>query len=387
MGGYQVRTIDAVTSCDTWEVDLPHTATPASDSPYLVLGNCLIDMYSSSGEPGYESRETIDTMARSALGGGFARVGILPNTDPPTDNCTSAQFWRQLGNPFLPWGAITRGLKGEEMTDLAELAEVVVGFGDGQPIDNLALVRRVLEYVQPFGKPVLLFAQNRPLRAKGVMHEGKWSALYGMEGIPAVAETAQLAALLELVRYTQTPTHFMRISTGRSIQLIAQAKADDLPVTASVTWMHLCFSDRDLSSYSPHLKLNPPLASDADRHALITGIKTGVIDAIAIDHTPYTYEEKMVAFESAPSGCIGLEFALPVLWQELVETGLLSALELWRALSVGPARCLGIDLPNTKIWFDPHAVHTPSASLSRNSPFYGKPLRGKVLHTSLLPGP
>lgn len=378
MGGYQVRSIDALTSCDTWEVSPENIDPPASDSPYLVLGNALVDMYSTSGEPGHESRETIDSLGRCALQGGFARVGILPNTTPPTDNYASAQLWRSAGNPFLAWGAITKGLAGQEMADLADLAELVVGFCDPQPIDNLELVRRVMEYVQTFGKPLMLFAQDRDLRAKGVMYEGQWSTLYGMGGISAMAETARLAALLELVRSTQTPTHFMRISTARSIQLLAQAKADGLPITASVTWMHLCFTDRDLAHYSPHLKLNPPLASEIDRQALITAIKTGVIDAIAIDHTPYTYEEKMVAFESAPPGSIGLEFALGVMWQELVETGLLSALELWQALSVGPARCLGIDLPLGKIWFDPHATHTPRSSLSQNHPFAGKSVRGKV---------
>jgi len=399
MTGQQVRVIDAIVGSESLELITPSAADnfPSSIQPHiqdtrqpsmpsLVLGNALVDMHSSSGSPGYEQRETVASLQAGAVAGGFAKVGILPHTTPPIDNLASAEFWHRQGAPFLAWGAITLGLKGEQIADLGELAQLVVGFSDGKAITNLALLRWAMEYIKPLGKPIMLMPQNPDLASGGVAYQSKWSVQYGLGGIPTAAETSALAGLIELVRLTQTPTHFMRLSTARSVQLIAQAKADDLPITASVVWSHLCFSEQHLSSYDTNLKFNPPLPSEADRLALIEGVKTGVIDAIAIDHTPYTYEEKMVGFELAPSGAIGLELALPVLWHELVETKMLTALELWRAMSTGPARCLGIAPPQQKIWFAPYLHWTVNhlASLSRNTIYYGQPLKGKVISFSTL---
>ncbi|MFN3927544.1 MAG: dihydroorotase [Pseudanabaenaceae cyanobacterium] len=348
----KIRVIDAELGTDTWQTLIG--VGPEAKHSSLVMGTALVDMYSTSSEPGYEQRETLDQLRQLAEQGGFARVAVLPHTLPPIDNRTTAQFWHRLGQPLLAWGSLTVGLKGEQMTDLADLADWVVGFTDARPIANWELLRRLLEYVKPLGKPVMLMAQDRNLAGQGVMREGKWSVQCGLAGIPVTAETAVLAGLLELVRLTQTPTHFMRIASARAVALIAQAKADDLPVTASTTWLHLCFSDRATSSYDPRYKVNPPLPSEQDRLALIEGVKTGVIDAIAVDHIAYTYEEKMVAFESAPWGTTGLAEALPQLWRTLVQTQLLPPLTLWQALSSRPAKCLGIPVPKEKIWFDNH---------------------------------
>jgi len=393
MTGQQVRVIDVLSGSESLECitpsatdNFPNYIPDQPNTPALVLGNALVDMHSTSGSPGYEQRETIASLQAGAVAGGFARVCILPHTLPPIDNRASAEFWYRQGVPFLAWGAITVGLKGEQIADLGELAELVVGFSDGRAIANLGLLRRVMEYIKPLGKPIMLMPQNPDLARGGVAYESKWSVQYGLGGMPAAAETTALASLIELVRLTQAPTHFMRLSTARSVQLITQAKADDLPITASVDWSHLCLSERYLPSYDSNLKFNPPLPSEADRLALIQGIKTGAIDAIAIDHTPYTYEEKMVGFELAPAGAIGLELALPVLWHELVETQMLTAVELWQALSTGPARCLGIAPPQQKIWFAPYLHWTVNhlASLSRNSIYYGQSLKGKVISFSTL---
>jgi dihydroorotase len=348
----------------------------------LILGTGLVDMYSHSGEPGFEKRETLASLTQSAKKGGFIKVGILPTTHPAIDSATATEFWRSHSQ-FMPWGAITLNCKGEAMTDLAELSSHVIGFTDGKPLSNLALVRRVMEYIKPLEKPLMLWAWNRTLAEDGVMREGNYSLKYGLAGSPAIAETYALAGLLELVALTKTPTHFMKISTARSVELISQAKNAHLPITASVDWMHLWNEDRDLYSYDPNLNLSPPLGNSEDRMALIDGIKNGTIDAIAVDHTPYTYEEKTVDFESAPSGVIGLEFVLATLWQELVVTNQLTGLELWSALSVNPARCLGIkNLPLTTL-FDPHHLWTVNsgaiASLSANTSLYGKTLKGKVI--------
>jgi len=356
--------------------------TQVSDRTGLILGTGLVDMYSHSGEPGFEKRETITSLTQAAKNGGFAKVGILPSTQPAIDSATATEFWRSHSQ-FMPWGAITPNCKGEAMTDLAELAPYVIGFTDGKPISNLALVRRVMEYVKPLQKPLMLWAWNNTLAASGVMREGKWSLQYGLSGSPVTAETYALAGLLELVALTKTPTHFMKISTARSVELIAQAKNSHLPVTASVCWLNLWQEDRDLYSYDPNLHLSPPLGNSEDRTALIDGIKNGTIDAIAVDHTPYTYEEKTVDFESSPSGAIGLEFVLATLWQELVVTEKLTPLELWQALSTNPAKCLGIQGLSLSTLFDPDRIWTVNsgaiASLSSNTSHYSKTLKGKVI--------
>jgi dihydroorotase len=353
----------------------------------VVLGIGLIDLYSTSGEPGHESRETIAELVQSAKNGGFSNVGILPNTQPAIDDIAALEFWRNVhhkyGEILQPWGAITKGLEGKQLTDMAELAESVIGFTDGKPIANLLLVRRAMEYIKPLGKAIALFPQNHELANGGVIREGKWSLQYGMTGYPAAAETSALAALIELVRLTKAATHFMRISTAQSVELIKQAKNDGLPVTASTTWLHLCHCDRDLDIYDPNLRLNPPLGNEVDQLALISGIRSGVIDSIAIDHTPYAYEEKVVPFEVAPTGAIGLEFALPVLWQNLVVSGLLSAIELWNALSLNPAKSIGIAKPKLSTLFDPSlewlANDQEIASQARNSNYIGRSIIGKVL--------
>lgn len=372
-------------------VDLDKSQIPEntniSERSGIVLGTGLIDLYSTSGEPGHESRETIPELVQAAKNGGVSTVGILPNTQPAIDDIAALEFWRNVqrnhGDRLQPWGAITKGLEGKQLTDMGELAESVIGFTDGKSIANLLLVRRAMEYIKPLDKLIALFPQNAELASGGVIREGKWSLQYGMTGYPSTAETSALAALIELVRLTKTSTHFMRISTAQSVELIAQAKNDGLPITASTTWLHLCHCDRDLETYDPNLRLSPPLGSEDDRLALIAGIKSGAIDSIAIDHNPCAYEEKVVPFEVAPVGAIGLEFALPVLWQKLVTTGLLTSTELWQALSINPAKCLGVKLPKLSTLFDPNlewlVTDRAIASPARNSNYVGRAIIGKVL--------
>jgi dihydroorotase len=235
-------------------------------------------------------------------------------------------------------------------------------------------------------------ASDRQLTGNGVIREGVQSIRFGLPGNPAIAESAALAAILEVVAAIGTPVHLMRISTRRSVELIEDAKARGLPVTASTTWMHLLFNTEDLSSYNPNLCLNPPLGNPSDQAALIQGVREGILDAIAIDHTPYTYEEKTVAFAEAPTGVIGLELALPLLWHTLVETGNWSALELWQRLSTSPAICLqqtpAAIAPQQLaelVLFDPQKTwkverHTLK-SQSANTPCIGQLLTGCVVQT------
>ncbi|MDJ1168401.1 dihydroorotase [Roseofilum sp. BLCC_M154] len=378
--------------------------TQVQDGQGLIVGPGLVDLYSQSGQPGFEERETLESLVHAARAGGFIRVGVLPTTDPPIDNPATVALLKgktpqYLGVQLSFWGALTQGAKGQQMNELGELAGAgVVGFSDGQAIANLLLLRRLLEYAGPLGKPVAIWPLAVDLAADGVMREGHVSTRLGLPGIPAAAETAALAALLELVAQTRTRVHIMRVSTARSVQLIQEAKEGGLPVTASTPWMHLLLDTEAISSqntggfmpYDPSFRLAAPLGNPEDREALIWGIRQGVIDAIAIDHTPYTYEEKTVGFETAPMGAIGLELALPLLWQGLVVTGELSAVQLWRSLSTYPALCLNQTAPSLNIGqpaelivFDPQVSWTPDRttlkSLASNTPWLYHTLQGRVM--------
>lgn len=380
--------------------------TPPSEARILegqgkILGPGLVDLYSRVGEPGHEERETLKSILQAAAAGGFTQLNLLPSTTPAIDNPAQVQWMNarvQQLRSFEPescqsasaikfWGALTLETAGMQMCEFAELASAVVGFGDGKAI-ALGLLRRILEYTQPLSKPLLLWLWDGALAGKGTVREGVEALTFGLPGVSAMAETVPLAALLELLRDSsvpipQVPLHVMRISTARSVDLINQAKADGLPITASTTWLHLLLDSQNLSGYHPSLRLPAPLGNQSDRLALVAGIKSGVIDAIAVDHTAYTYEEKTVAFGEAPTGAIGLEFALPMLWRGLVETGQLSAVELWRSLSLNPMRCLGNTTDESWILFDPSETWTVTERTlkgrSHNTHLLGQTVTGRVV--------
>jgi dihydroorotase len=350
----------------------------------LVLGNGLVDLYSTSGEPGFEHRETLNSLAQSARSGGFSQVCILPHTEPVLDQLGALEFLQRDRNlPFAAWGAITHGCLGQEMVDFAELSDRVVGFTDARPISNLGLIKNLLAYIQPLDKPIMLWAWDRNLAGDGVMREGQWSIRYGLIGSPVTAETTAIAATIEQTKAFNVPVHLMRISTARGVELIARAKTEGVNISASVSWLQLCFTEQDLGSYDPNLRLAPPLGTEWDRLSLIAGIKSGVIDAIAVDHIPYSYEEKELAFETAPPGAIGLELVLPILWQKLVVQEQLSALELWQALSSKPAQCIDQPPPKLINLFDPNqnwlVGQSELKSLSYNTPYLGQSIKGRVL--------
>ncbi|MDF5730658.1 MAG: amidohydrolase family protein, partial [Rhizonema sp. PD38] len=218
------------------------------------------------------------------------------------------------------------------------------------------------------------------------------STRFGLPGNPDFSETSAISSLLELVAATGTPVHIMRVSTARSVKLIASAKASGLPITASTTWMHLLLDTKAVESYNTNLRLEPPLGKSSDLVALRQAVKTGVVDAITIDHRPYTYEEKTVAFSEAPPGAIGFELALPLLWQHLVETKEFTALELWRTLSSRPIECLNQKpraiIPGERAeltLFDPQQSWKVDSknlyTLSSNTPWLGQQLIGRVIQT------
>jgi dihydroorotase len=370
------------------------------DGRGLILAPGLVDLYSHSGEPGHEERETLATLAEAAIAGGFTRLGILPDTKPAIDRPSSVEMLNKQARVlttkleesphFYYWGALTREIEGKQMTELAELAPVTIGFADGYSLENLGLLRQLLEYVKPFNKIVALAVSNKDLKGGGVMREGIASIKYGLSGNPAISEAVAIASILELVAASDTPVHLMRVSTRRGVELIADAKARGIPVTASTTWLHLLVSTDAIDIYDPNLRLEPPLGNPEDVKALIDGVKAGIIDAIAIDHSPYTYEEKTLAFAETPPGAIGLELALPLLWQRFVSTGEWTALELWQALSTKPQQCwqqkpLSCQTGDKTelVLFNPDSNWTVDRtnlkSLSSNTSWFGKTITGRVV--------
>ena len=364
----------------------------------LVLGPGLVDLYSYSGEPGFEARETLQSLAQSAISGGFTRLSILPDTHPVLDSPDGilrlqAQAPRDLPIQIQTWGAITQNLAAQQLVDLSELIAVgVVGFSEGHPLTDWVLVRRLLEYLGPLNIPIALWPCHRALAGRGVVREGPEALQSGLPECPTMAETTALATLLEMVAVVKTPIHVMRVSTARSVALLAAAKDQGLPVTASTTWMHLLWNSQSIHSYDPNLRLDPPLGNPADQQALITGLETGVLDAIAIDHRAYTYEEKTRAFSESLPGVIGLQLALPLLWQTFVVTQRWSPLQLWTKLSHQPAQCLHQAVPTIAVGhpaemtlFDPQATWTADAttlqSLGSNTPYLGQTVTGRVVQT------
>ena len=373
-------------------------AVQIRDCKGLILGPGLVDLYSYSGEPGFEARETLQSLAESAIAGGFTRLTLLPEMIPALDGPDGLSRLRSQAPPHLPlqiqaWGAITRNQAGHQLVDLTELITAgVIGFSDGRPINNLVQLRRLLEYLHPQAIPIALWPCDQSLAGQGVVREGIEALRSGLPECPTLAETTALAALLELVAVVKTPIHVIRVSTARSVQLLKAAKAQGLPVTASTTWMHLLWNSEAVHTYDSNLHLNPPLGNPADQQALIEGLETGVLDAIAIDHRSYTYEEKRQSFSESLPGAIGLQLALPLLWQTFVASRRWTGLDLWRYLSAQPAHCLNqkpptitVGQPAEMTLFDPQAIWTANAaalrSLGSNTPYLGQSICGQVLQT------
>ena len=321
------------------------------DGTDLILGTGLVDLYSHSGEPGNEARETLFSLAASAAAGGFVEVGILPDTIPRIDNYETLTALQQKVNRLSEncdrplarlnfWTTLTSDRSSKQMNELVEIGDRNIGFTEQIAFTDLSLFKQTLEYLQPLQKPIAIDVSQNQLTNSGFIREGTDSIRYGLVGNPAYSEASAIAAIIEIIANFKIPVHIMRVSTARGVELIADAKQRGVSITASTTWMHLLLSTKDLLDYNPNLRLEPPLGTSKDLQALRQGIKTGVIDAIAIDHQAYTYEEKTVPFGLAPPGAIGLQLALPLLWQNLVMTNILSAIELWQALSLKPLLCL-----------------------------------------------
>jgi dihydroorotase len=375
------------------------------DAPRVLdCGGCvvspgLVDLHAHLRQPGMEEAETIETGSRAAALGGYTAVVAMPNTTPAIDSAGVVREVLELGASALcqvqPAGAITKGRAGLELAPMAEMAALGVRLftDDGTGVQDSRLMRRALEYASALEVRLAQHCEDAGLSTGGYMHEGEWSSRLGIPGQPAEAEELMVARDIALGRLTGTPVHFLHLSTARSVDLVRAAKAEGLAVTAEATTHHFTLTHAEVAGYDTVFKVHPPLRTDEDVVAVRAGLADGTIDAIATDHAPHTLEAKEAAFSEAPPGMLGLETALPLALGELglpVEAVL--ALLSWK-----PARIAGLDdahggpvaegRPANLCVVDPAAtwVVEPErlASRSRNTPYAGRTLTGRVRHTLL----
>ena len=358
----------------------------------------LIDMHTHLREPGREDEETIYTASCAAVAGGFTSICCMPNTQPPIDNQETVEFVYQKAKEakckIYCVGCITKGQKGEELTEIYDLVQagVVAISDDGFPVSNSQVLRNALEYSRMFDLPVISHCEDLNLSANGVMHEGFISTTLGMCGIPSIAEEIIVVRDIQLAEFTKARIHIAHVSTEGSVDLIRQAKKKGIKVTCEATPHHFTLTDEIIKTFDTTAKVNPPLRTRKDVEAIKRGLKDGTIDCIATDHAPHSIEEKEVEFDFAPPGMVGLETALGLVITELINKKILSWTQAIAKMTFNPARILNLkggrikknSLADITI-IDPKAswIVDPSKfqSKSKNSPFGGRKLQGKVFCT------
>jgi dihydroorotase len=374
------------------------TATRVVDVKDLWVVPGLVDLHVHLREPGQEYKEDIETGTRAAAAGGFTTVCCMPNTRPVNDQRAITELIvrraREVGSVRVrPIGAITHGLEGKALADIAEMkdAGIVAISDDGRPVMNAGLLRRAFEYARTFGLPLVQHAEDLDLAEGGAMNEGAVATRIGIKGQPACAESSMVARDLEIVEWTGARYHVAHVSTARTVALVRDAKRRGLPVTCEVTPHHLALTDEACSHYDTRTKVMPPLRTAADQQALLEALAEGVIDAIATDHAPHSPVEKDVEFECAAPGMLGLETALPIIL-DFVRKGSLSDVRAIAALTGAatgafglPGGSLALGAAADVCVIDPERAFTFSAdaiaSKSKNSPFVGQTLHGRAVLT------
>lgn len=366
-------------------------------SPDYWVTPGLIDIHVHLREPGQEYKETIQSGTEAAIAGGFTAVACMPNTKPTIDNVTTLEFVnlraRQTARiPVYVVAAATKEIAGQELTEMGDLkAHGAVAFtDDGHCIMDSRIMRLALEYCTMLGMPFVCHAEDMQMSGKGCMNEGYHSTLLGLPGIHNLSESLIVARDIQLAKTFGGYIHFAHISAKESVELIRQAKAEGIHITAETTPHYIAMTDSRIQEYDPDFKMNPPLRTDEDQQALIEGLIDGTIDAIATDHAPHSPDEKGQAFDQCPNGVIGLETSLAVSLTYLYHTGKLSALDLIHRMSTGPAGIMSIpggtlavgsraDItviqPDIEWTVDP----SQAKSKSRNTPFKGMTLQGQAI--------
>ncbi len=365
----------------------------------LVLPG-LIDIHVHLREPGGEHKETIETGSRAAAKGGFTTIMCMPNTNPVIDNAMIVEGVIKEAQRVglvnvIPIGAITRGQRGEELTDMMELREAgcLALSDDGRSVANSQLMRFALEYARMAGVLLIEHCQEPSLWGGGVMNEGFHSTLLGLKGDPGISETVIAARDIELAHYLKTRVHLAHMSLKRSVELIRFAKGQGIQVTAEACPHHFTLTDEAVKTFDTNTKMNPPLRSQEDVDAVRKALSDGTIDCIVTDHAPHTQEDKEADFAHAPYGMIGLETSVGLTITELVGPGILSWPQMVERMSASPARITGLEnkgavregMDGDLTMIDPHQEwevrREDFVSKSKNSPFVGRRLRGRVVAT------
>ncbi len=370
------------------DIDAPKVEVVDAKGAFLSPG--WLDLGVQTGEPGFEHRETLESVAAAAARGGYTALAPYPNTHPVVHSKPEVFYLlrKTQGNlvDFHPIGAISQNCGGTDITEMIDMHHAgAVAFSDGtHPLQHAGLMMRALLYVKSFGGLVMNQPQDETIAGKGQMNEGLTSLNLGMKGIPALAEEIMVQRDLFLAEYTDSRLHIANVSSARSVDLIRQAKAKGIAVTASVAVMNLVFEDEQLKDFDANYKVLPPLRGKQDREALLAGVKDGTIDLISTNHVPLEQEVKELEFPYADFGVIGLETAYAAI------NALFDEALLVEKLAIAPRKLLGLAVPKVEegqtanfTLFDPAKTWSVTAtelqSLSRNSPFLGKDMKGKVL--------
>jgi dihydroorotase len=370
-----------------------------SGSSRLVVAPAFVDPHVHLRTPGREDEETLRSGTEAAAAGGYCAILAMPNTDPVVDSAAvlGALVERARAEAVVPTGfmaAISKGQRGEELTEMAELAAsgAAAFTDDGRPIVSAGIMRRALQYSSLAGRRLALHCEEPTLSRGGHAHEGEVAAELGLGPYPSTAESLMVERDLALAAGEGRPLHLMHLSAQESVAALRRAQADGVPATAEVTPHHLCLTDEAVRSLDPNVKMNPPLRGDQDRRALVEALRDGTIGAVATDHAPHARHEKDVPFEDAPFGVTGLETAFAVLYTRLVVPGALSLETLLERMSAGPARALELPEPRIEVGARANLVELDLdaewqvteagfRSLSANSWLLGETLRGRVVRT------
>lgn len=375
------------------------TAGETIDAAGCVVCPGLVDIHVHFREPGFEAKETIETGCRAAARGGVTTVVTMANTDPPIDHAGMVEFVQRRAREngcinVRPAACATKGMKGEDLTEMGEFIEVgaVAVTDDGRDVPNSWVMRRVLEYAGMVGLPVMSHCEDMYLAGGGSMNEGYNSTKLGIRGIPKATEEVAIYRNIRLAELTNAHLHIQHVTTATGVELVRQAKDRGVKVTCETCPHYFALTDDAVLTFNTNAKMNPPLREQVDIEGIIEGIKDGTIDCIATDHAPHTPTEKEVEFARAPFGIVGLETLLGLTLTRLVEPGHITLERAINLLSLAPSRILNLGAgtlqpgaPADVCIFDAGAEWTVDpkqfASRSRNTPFAGMKLRGLVKHT------